>query len=298
MADYYFGEIQGNPVGTTYASRQEAAAAGVHRVTVQGISGNRIAGAESISVNGGYEDDEDLGDEIIYTGAGGNDPATGRQIADQTLSQAGNAGMVVSEENGYPIRVMRGSNGDPKYSPVSGYRYDGLYRVDDHWAEAGKSGYRIWRFRLIRLTLREAAAYVPIANLPVGNVRPGRTEGVAQRIVRSTQVSDSVKKLYEHACQVCDVQLRLPVGMYSEGAHIRGLGKPHDGPDTPDNVLCLCPNHHAQFDLGGIYIDAQFRVRDHTGATLGPLYRKSGHMVNQDHLSYHRTRFGHDLDEP
>ena len=141
MADYFFGEIPNNPVGTTYASRQEAAKAGVHRVMVQGISGNGTAGAESISVNGGYEDDEDLGDEIIYTGAGGNDPGTGKQIADQTLSQAGNAGMVVSEENGYPVRVMRGFKGDKKYAPPSGYRYDGLYRVDKHWAETGKSGF-------------------------------------------------------------------------------------------------------------------------------------------------------------
>ena len=236
---------------------------------------------------------QDLGDEIIYTGAGGNDPGTGKQIADQSLNQAGNAGMVVSEESGYPVRVMRGFKGDKKYAPPSGYRYDGLYRVDKHWAETGKSGFRIWRFRLIRLTPQEAAPYVPVVNLPVGNQSPGRTEGVTQRIVRSTQVSDSIKKLYEHACQVCDIQLTVPVGMYAEGAHIRGLGKPHEGPDTPDNVLCLCPNHHAQFDLGGIYIDADFQVRDHTGVKIGPLYRKGAHKVNAEHLRYHRTSFGH-----
>jgi hypothetical protein len=34
-------------------------------------------GAESIVVSGGYEDDEDHGDTIIYTGHGGNDPQTG-----------------------------------------------------------------------------------------------------------------------------------------------------------------------------------------------------------------------------
>jgi putative restriction endonuclease len=59
----------------------------VHRPTVSGISGTRAEGADSIAVNGGYEDDEDFGDEIIYTGAGGNDPNTGRQIHDQTLAQ-------------------------------------------------------------------------------------------------------------------------------------------------------------------------------------------------------------------
>lgn len=293
MAGYFFGEIAGNPVGTPYRTRAEAKDAGVHRVTVQGISGNRTDGAESISVNGGYEDDQDLGDEIIYTGAGGNDPSTGKQIADQSLNQAGNAGMVVSEENGYPVRVLRGFKGDPAFAPATGYRYDGLYRVDSHWSEIGKSGYRIWRFRLLRLSPQEAAPYVPVENLPLGEERPRRTEGVAQRIVRSTAVSDAVKRMYEHTCQVCDVQLTLPVGLYAEGAHIRALGRPHDGPDTPDNVLCLCPNHHAQFDLGGIYVDRDYRVRDHTGTMIGPLYRKAAHPVSAEHLKYHRTAFGY-----
>ena len=39
----------------------------------------------SIVLSGGYVDHEDLGDVIIYTGEGGRDPNTGRQIADQQL---------------------------------------------------------------------------------------------------------------------------------------------------------------------------------------------------------------------
>jgi putative restriction endonuclease len=68
----------------------------------------------------------------LYTGAGGNDPVTGKQIADQTLYQPGNAGLVTSQNRGLPVRVVRGAKGDPAYSPASGYRYDGLYRVADH----------------------------------------------------------------------------------------------------------------------------------------------------------------------
>jgi hypothetical protein len=36
-----------------------------------------------------------------------------------------------------------------------------------------------------------------------------------------------------------------------EAAHIRPLGAPHNGPDTWDNTLCLCPNHHVPFDHSG-----------------------------------------------
>ena len=279
-------------MGTTFATRRDATRAGVHRVTVQGIYGNGRDGAESIVVNGGYEDDEDLGDQIIYTGAGGNDSNTGRQIADQTLSQAGNAGLVVSEENGYPVRVIRGFRGDKAQSPTSGYRYDGLYRVDAHWSAVGKSGYRVWMFRLFQLSPAEAAPYIPVQNLPPGTQLPQRVVGIAQRIVRSTTVTNAVKRMYNYACQICGLALDAPVTPYAEGAHIRALGRPHNGPDVPENVLCLCPNHHTLFDLGGVYVDANLDVHDHHGSRIGPLTVHHAHAIDPAHLSHHRTRFG------
>ncbi|MBT6251913.1 MAG: hypothetical protein HOI84_01280, partial [Flavobacteriaceae bacterium] len=37
-------------------------------------------------------------------------------------------------------------------------------------------------------------------------------------------------------------------GPIAIGAHIKPLGRPHSGPDVKENLLCLCPNHHDQFD--------------------------------------------------
>lgn len=76
--------------------------AGVHRPGQAGICGGKD-GAESIVVSGGYVDDEDYGDEIIYTDHGGNDPTTKRQNADQHLTR-GNAGLARSQLEGYPVR--------------------------------------------------------------------------------------------------------------------------------------------------------------------------------------------------
>jgi putative restriction endonuclease len=70
MADRVFGELPGHPVGTTYANRTELSASRVHRPPMAGISGTAAEGADSIVVSGGYEDDEDYGEEILYTGAG------------------------------------------------------------------------------------------------------------------------------------------------------------------------------------------------------------------------------------
>jgi hypothetical protein len=39
-----------------------------------------------------------------------------------------------------------------------GYRYDGLYRVADAWHEKGKSGFQIWRYRLVAIDAAVPAA--------------------------------------------------------------------------------------------------------------------------------------------
>jgi putative restriction endonuclease len=86
-----FGEITGYPEGSTFASREELNKAGVHRPTRGGISGSAEEGADSIVLSGGYEDDRDFGTEIIYTGHGGRDQNTGKQIADQEFDRGNKA---------------------------------------------------------------------------------------------------------------------------------------------------------------------------------------------------------------
>jgi len=285
-----FGEIPGFPIGSTFRNRGEASQAWVHRPPRQGISGNRRDGANSIVVSGGYADDEDLGSEIIYTGAGGNDPRTKRQIADQSLDQPGNAELVTSQLQGLPVRVLRGAGGDPNFSPKSGFRYDGLFRVSDHWSQIGRDGFRIWRFRLEALSIEETQGWRP--ELPEGTPVPKRLRSMVTRVVRSTEVSNSVKRMYSDSCQICGVVLNVPGRTISEGAHIRGLGRPHFGPDTPGNILCLCPNHHTLLDSGGIYITDQLEVRSMHHDALTSLKVAPGHILDADHLRYHREIFG------
>ncbi|QIK67298.1 hypothetical protein G7072_13915 [Nocardioides sp. HDW12B] len=314
--DYYFGELPGHPVGSTYRGRKEAMWAGLHDNWVPGISGNGDVGANCIALNKGYVDDEDHGDWILYTGAGANDSSTGRQIADQDINHRHNAALVYSEQNGLPVRVLRGPKGERPYAPSVGYRYDGLYKVIGHWAEPGRDGYRIWRFRLSRLSPDEAIAWTPgeqrsagtemaqrssstgsdatgqTTGAPTGNQEPGRASGIVQRIVRSTAVSQHVKELHGHRCQMCGLKLDLLVGQYSEGAHIRALGAPHNGPDTIENVLCLCPNDHVLLDKGAIYISDDLTIFRHDGAPLGNLTTRPDHRISIQNIGYHRLHHG------
>src|SRR5690242_13542992 len=102
-----YGELPGNPPGTTYVSRAELRGAGLHRHDQAGISGDYDDGADAIVVSGGYKDDIDYGSWILYTGQGGRG-ASGRQVSDQTLTR-GNKALVLNEEKGLPLRVIRGS---------------------------------------------------------------------------------------------------------------------------------------------------------------------------------------------
>lgn len=285
MADRTFGEIPGVSPGQAFRSRRELAAAGIHRPLQAGICGSRIDGAESIVLSGGYADDSDLGDVVMYTGHGGRDANTGRQVANQTFSAPGNGGLVVNEMEGLPVRVIRGAGGDPAHSPSSGYRYDGLYRVASHWMHVGTDGFLVCQFELRRI-----ADDPPIIEDDSSNRPVRREEAVVQRLVRSTVVAHQVKKMYSHACQICGGVVETPSGPYAEGAHIKPLGRPHDGPDVLGNILCLCPNDHVRFDLGYFVVSSSARVvRNESGEELGELRVDDRHDLREDCLAYHRS---------
>ncbi len=116
MPQRIFGHVPGHPPGSRFGSRAEFCKAGVHRPTVAGISGSEGEGADSIVLSGGYEDDQDLGDEIVYTGHGGRDPESGRQIADQNFSR-GNRALAHSGLNGLPGPGRPGRAGTPRLTP-------------------------------------------------------------------------------------------------------------------------------------------------------------------------------------
>jgi putative restriction endonuclease len=279
-----FGEVEGVPEGIVFENRAALHAAGVHRNLQAGIVGSSLEGAESIVLSGGYEDDSDEGDVIVYTGHGGNDPSTKKQVADQVLKQ-GNLALVVSMQEGIPVRVIRGSRHDSPHAPPAGYRYDGLYRVEQAWHDTGKSGFNIWRFRLHKINNLMPSI---VAEKRACYGTPEKRSVTISRIIRSTPTAIKAKQIHDFTCQVCGERLETPVGPYAEAAHIRPLGEPHNGPDTLDNILCLCPNHHALFDLGAFTIEDDLTI----SGTRNSLRTAKGHILNSNHIRYHRQHFG------
>ncbi len=276
-----FGDIPGYPVGSLFEDRMALHRAGVHRATQAGISGRAQEGADSIVLSGGYEDDADKGAVIIYTGEGGRDNSTGKQVRDQVLTR-GNHALMVSLREQLPVRLIRGYHPGNPFAPEVGYRYDGLFFVHEAWHELGKSGFQVWKFRLVQ---RAASDSIAIQNSPNGVPGPAdRRIAYRHEVVRDPLVALHVKRLYEYSCQVCGLKLDTPAGPYAEGAHIQPLGAPHHGPDMVGNMLCLCPNHHVLFDAGAWGVAADGSLVGITGI----LKIHPDHGLRHECISYHR----------
>jgi hypothetical protein len=117
------------------------------------------------------------------------------------------------------------------------------------------------------------------ADLPAGNDSPDKVETTTYRILRDTKLAREVKLLHRDECQLCGVALEFPGGKtYSEAHHIIPLGGVHKGPDTPGNVIVLCPNHHALCDVGAIpLLKAEIRVA-------------AGHEISSTSIEYHNSK--------
>lgn len=105
---------------------------------------------------------------------------------------------------------------------------------------------------------------------------PDRIQTIITRIVRDTARAKRVKQLHDYTCQVCGETLPLPDGSrYAEAHHVKPLGQPHNGPDVPENIIVLCPNHHALCDYGAITLNHDV------------LNSHMDHRVGREFVEYH-----------
>ena len=95
--------------------------------------------------------------------------------------------------------------------------------------------------------------------------------------------------MYDYKCQVCETKLDVPSGdPISIGAHIKGVGRPSNGPDVVENMLCLCPNHHAQFDRYSFYIDpVTYEIKGLNLYENKKLFIHEKHFIDMQFLKYH-----------
>lgn len=108
---------------------------------------------------------------------------------------------------------------------------------------------------------------------------PGREEVTTYRIIRDTTLARRVKLIHRYECQLCGLTIVLSDGTrYAEAHHIRPLGAPHNGPDIGENIICVCPNHHAELD---------FAAR---ALRLEEIKKSPDHRVGVDYVRYPTMR--------
>ncbi|MDB2390753.1 HNH endonuclease [Alphaproteobacteria bacterium] len=283
-----FGHIEDVNIGQIFESREALAEAGIHTPSQAGIWG-AAEGAYSIVLSGGYEDDVDELDYVLYTGQGGRDASTGHQVADQEFIR-GNKGLKLSCEYNLPVRVTRGHQIGS--GPESGYRYDGLYYVRKYERIRGSSGFLICRFHLASLLDREEIEKKLVGCFKKTFQSVDRKLSLVTRLKRDVKLSEKLKTMYDYTCQVCGVKLDSPSGSIANGAHIKALGYPHNGPDVIQNMLCLCPNHHEQFDAFSYYIDPQKLIIRNLDKLDGQkIYVHEKHEISTEFLAYQQHQF-------
>lgn len=98
-------------------------------------------------------------------------------------------------------------------------------------------------------------------------------------ILRKKNLVDKIKKLYYNTCQLCENQVVIGENKYySEVHHIIPLGKPHNGIDSLENMVCVCPNCHIKLDFKAIPLNED-------------ILKQNRHKISSKSLKYHNSLF-------
>ncbi|MBT4110869.1 hypothetical protein HOE37_03365 [Candidatus Woesearchaeota archaeon] len=130
---------------------------------------------------------------------------------------------------------------------------------------------------------RNENSQVPTVNEPPypDYTSPGRIEVITSRIVRDTALVRGIKSNFNWKCQVCGKRILLENSKYyAEGHHLKPLGGEYNGPDVKENIIILCPYHHAEFDYGSIAINP---------VTKKIIHSDPNNNYNDKDLVYERT---------
>ncbi|XP_007010662.2 PREDICTED: histone-lysine N-methyltransferase, H3 lysine-9 specific SUVH1 [Theobroma cacao] len=149
------GVVPGVEIGDIFFFRMELCVVGLHSQSMAGIDYMVVKGdsegepvALSIVSSGGYDDDAEDPDVLVYSGQGGN-ANKDKEASDQKLER-GNLALERSLHRANEVRVIRGLK-DAVHQTSKVYVYDGLFKLQESWMEKGKSGCNMFKYKLVRV---------------------------------------------------------------------------------------------------------------------------------------------------
>lgn len=120
---------------------------------------------------------------------------------------------------------------------------------------------------------------------------PDKIKSFVSRFIRDTEKTLLLKQKYMHKCQICGFRLKVTNNKYySEVHHIWPLNE--GGLDNFDNMIVLCPNHHAAFDLAVIGIDTEDgkSIINKNFTKCRKLFFTADHKLEKSNLKYQIKR--------
>jgi predicted restriction endonuclease len=140
----------------------------------------------------------------------------------------------------------------------------------------------------IPLVMTQVGDIHQVSSISENPLPPKRERIEIIRIIRDTAKSKELKQRYNYLCQVCSKPLPTRDGFYSEVHHLQPLGADHKGVDDEENMIVVCPNHHALFDSGAIAIIPEtLHVISFDGTEIGSLFVETTHQIDSQYLRYH-----------
>lgn len=115
------------------------------------------------------------------------------------------------------------------------------------------------------------------------------------RFLRDSEKVKKLKNLYYNRCQICGYTFEYEKGkFYSEVHHYNPLKASAD--DELDNMIVVCPNHHAEFDHGMIVVDPSgTAILDRLGKKIADIHFKNGHRLNRKNIKSQLDRYYHEI---
>jgi len=118
------------------------------------------------------------------------------------------------------------------------------------------------------------------------------------RRIRETIMVSELKKKYDYRCQICGKRIKLYINgedrFYVEGHHLQPLSQKHKGPDTKENIIILCPNHHVEFDYDNMAIDPKDNTTILHKNQNNDFHNKKiqlKHKISSEFIKYHYKIF-------
>ena len=167
------------------------------------------------------------------------------------------------------------------------YRGKELRIAERYTANCSKGLYKLFQDLSVRIEFDPMLAdeeKVPTVNEPSfpDYTQPPRVLTMISRIIRDTALGRSIKKKNKWRCNICGVKISLPNGeYYIEAHHLHPLGGDFNGPDTEQNIIILCPTHHAEFDYGSIAISLETGLIEHIDSN-NPFNGKNPSNLNRN----------------